>query len=907
MKGRDLFHKEGVPVLVEGNKPLLLVDPQSAYIIAQGKVAVFLTEIRDSQAVGRRYFLFESNTSESILFGINPISVETGSYALLVSGWVGTSLLELDKSKLFNAFTAGENDQELFDMTVNWINILWKSIEREGLPEIIQKSGEIEVLPVQAGSEERHMGLEEYGSFILIEALEKSLQKLEAEKSRFRQKQVSDIEFMENSIRKLADVGGKSKDIIPDIMMEDYLLAACGVVGKASKISIKRPPEAASGNASRDPLDDIARASQIKLRQVALKGEWWTQDSGPLLAYMEEDDRPVALVPISPKKYRLYDPKSKTYVPVNSQTAEGVKPFATAFYRPFPNTRISAKDILLFGLESTWKQDLVTVALMGILGGLLGMLAPVATGIIFDSVIPSGERLQLLQVGFFLAASALSAMLFQLTRSFAVLRIEGKVEGSVQAAVWDRLIGLPVPFFKDYTSGELAMRAMGISQIRQALSGVTITTLITSIFSVFQLILLFYYSWKLALLAVSLVIFAMLLTLILGFLQISKEQKMVEFINKIAGLTLELINGVNKFRAAGAESRAFHLWSEEFRKGAVINIKKEKLANLMATFNSIFPVFSSMCIFFVLQNYSGINLNPGKFIAFNAAFVAFSATMIAMSEALLTINNIIPLYQRAKPILENLPEHDDAKGDPGELTGEIEVSHISFRYKEDGPLILKDVSLTIKKGEYVALVGPSGSGKSTLFRVLLGFEKAESGQVLYNGQDINNVDIKAVRKQLGVVLQNGKLMQGDIYSNIVGSNPHLTLGDAVEASKAVGLYDDIKEMPMGMYTVVSDGGSTLSGGQRQRLLIARAIVNKPKIIFFDEATSALDNKTQAIVSESLDNLNATRVVIAHRLSTIMNCQRIIVLDQGRIAEMGTYDELMDMKGVFYELARRQLA
>jgi len=281
--------------------------------------------------------------------------------------------------------------------------------------------------------------------------------------------------------------------------------------------------------------------------------------------------------------------------------------------------------------------------------------------------------------------------------------------------------------------------------------------------------------------------------------------------------------------------------------------------------------------------------------------------MVALSDALIGVNLIIPLYQRLRPILETLPEDDTSKINPRALTGSIEVSHVSFRYREDGPLVLKDVSFEIKEGDYVALVGTSGCGKSTLFRILLGFEKPETGEIYYDGQDLAKLDIRAVRRQLGVVLQNGQLMTGNILSNIIGTNHRLTIEDAWEAARMAGIEEDIREMPMGMFTIISEGAGTISGGQKQRLMIARAIVNKPRIIFFDEATSALDNKTQAIVSQSLEKLQATRVVIAHRLSTIMNCNRILVMNQGRIVEQGTYEELMAKQGVFADLAKRQLA
>lgn len=905
MKDKGVFEK-GTHIIVEGNKPLLLTNSHNAYMIDNGKVAVFLTELSGSEAVGRRYFLFEACEGD-LLFGIEQIDTQSCNYGLLVSGWVGTRLLELERPK---ALAAGNDlhQQEMFQgKLVRWVLGLWKSIGKPGLPEIIFELDDSKSISIKVDFADKQMGLEEYENYYLKEAVEKILKLRQLEKEQFEKKNLSDFEFMENALKRLAEINKKSKDIIPDVISDDPLLSACAIVGKAAKIIIKEPSKSLSGKPNRDPLGSIVTASQIKTRQVVLRGEWWKQDNGPFLAYTEDDARPVALVPISPNKYHLYDPTNKTKTLIDLKIAENIKPVAVAFYRPFPNKKLKAKDLLIFGLESCWKRDLAIIILMGTLGGLLGMLIPIATGIVFDSIIPAGERAQLLQIGFFLGASALATTLFQLTRSLAMLRLEGKIEGSVQAAVWDRLLSLPVPFFKNFTSGELAMRAMGISQIRRTLSGITITTIISSIFSIFQFLLLFYYSWRLAFVATILVLFAMLLTLVLGIIQIPLERKMVEFMDKITGVLLEIINGVNKFRVAGAEKRAFYLWSSKYEEVAKVYVKKEKFSNLLKVFNSMFHIIGAMIIFFILQHFEQITLDPGKFIAFNSAFIAFSTSMIAMSEALLATNNIVPLYQRSKPILESLPEYDEAKGDPGELTGDLEINHVSFRYGQDAPLVLNDISFHIKEGEYVGLVGPSGSGKSTLFRILLGFEKPETGQIFYNGQDINNVDIGSVRRQLGVVLQNGKLMAGDIYSNIIGSNPNLTMSDAIEASKMAGLYDDLKEMPMGLHTIVSEGGGTLSGGQRQRLMIARAIVNKPKILFFDEATSALDNKTQEIVKESLDKLNTTRVIIAHRLSTIMNCNKIIVLDKGKIVEMGTFNELIEKNGVFKELAKRQLA
>ncbi|MGB0839867.1 MAG: ATP-binding cassette domain-containing protein, partial [Chitinophagales bacterium] len=391
-------------------------------------------------------------------------------------------------------------------------------------------------------------------------------------------------------------------------------------------------------------------------------------------------------------------------------------------------------------------------------------------------------------------------------------------------------------------------------------------------------------------------------------------RKMIAVEGKLQGMLFEFISGIAKIRVAGAEKRVFSIWAEQFAKIKKLAFGAGKQQNKLEVFNNAYPILTNMLFFtflylFYMQTKEAgaarLPITVGAFMAFITAFRQFLYECLDMGYAIITSMYIIPMYERVKPLLEAEPESSLASEDPGVLRGEIEVSHLNFHYDKDSPLILKDVSVHIKAGEMVAFVGPSGSGKSTLMRILLGFEKPASGSVYYDGQDLSSLDVNLVRRQIGVVLQHGELMAGDIFSNIIG-NANLSLEDAWEAARLAGLEEDIEQMPMGMHTVISEGAGTFSGGQRQRLMIARAIVHKPRILFMDEATSALDNRTQQIVTESLERLRATRIIIAHRLSTIMNADRIYVMEAGRVVQQGTYEELLQTEGVFKELAERQL-
>ena len=655
-----------------------------------------------------------------------------------------------------------------------------------------------------------------------------------------------------------------------------------------------------------DALQQLAQQAGVSLRRVKLDGKsWWREDAGPLLATLKGSGRPVALLPLTGGGgYRMEDLGSlhAGSVLLDEATAAQLADGGFMFFRKFPARAIGLLDLLRFGLRTT-RRDSLTMMVCGLLGGLLALFTPFATGILVDKVIPNGRSDELLQLTVLLIAAAVGVAAFELARSLALLRLEGRLGNASEAAVIDRLFNLPAPFFKNYAAGDLAQRAFSINSILHQLTSTTQSIVLSWVFGLFSFVYMFMLNWQLGLVATALVALILVVTVGVNFWRLRMERQLYALQGAIASRVLQILNGINKLRAGGAEDRAFVLWARDFARQKQVDMQVRDLSNMLNVFNTSFLVLASATLFASIAFFQK-DISTGVFVTFNTAFMQFLSATLALAGALTGSLSIIPLYERAKPILTTLPEQQESQIRAAPLQGEIKISRVSFRYAEEGPLILDDVSIRVKKGEFVAFVGPSGSGKSTIFRVLLGFEKPQSGAVYYDRQELSGLDAGSVRRQLGVVLQNGKLMPGDIYTNIVGSSP-LTLDDAWEAARMAGLADDIKAMPMGMQTVISEGAGTISGGQRQRLMIARALVNRPAVLLFDEATSALDNQTQAIVANSVRQLAATRIVIAHRLSTIIQADRIFVIVAGKVVETGNYSELMALGGHFAELSKRQ--
>jgi len=685
----------------------------------------------------------------------------------------------------------------------------------------------------------------------------------------------------------------------------DPLLAACQTVAEATGIPFKINPRPVSSRQEFADVMEIARAARLRVRRTLLRSEWWQQDVGPLVAWHGEEQNPVALTRGARGHYTMVDSKVGAHRRVDRSLAAELAPEAVTFYPPLPSRPLKSFDLLAFSFRHS-SGSFGRIAIAVVTMGLLSLVMPLVIGILVNSVIPRTELDQLAFCALALAVTAVAMASIQTMEGLAMLRLEGLIDWKLQAAVIDRLLRLPASLFREYTVGDFVDRSMGIEAARRIFTGRVLRGIMSGLFCWVSVGLMLYYDTRLGLVALALTLVRALLIVASSAMRLYHESKHFNQQGKVGGFVLQLISGIGKLHVAAATARALAVWSRQFVIQKQYFVASQLIANALGVLEVSFPIVATLIIFaMAVSTKSGLLSNIGIFFAFFAAFgqsmASIGAWAAGVSEALLAI----PHLTRLQPLISGLAEVSEDRKSPGELTGNIEVSRLTFRYTPSGPPVLDNVSLRIAQGEYVAIVGPSGSGKSSLFRLLLGFERPETGAVFFDGKAMDTLDIGAVRRQLGVVLQNGRLATGSLYENICGGI-QLPVEQAWEAARLAGLDADIKKMPMGMHTVIAEGVNTLSGGQRQRMMIARAIARRPRIMLFDEATSSLDNQSQAIVSDSLGNLNVSRIVIAHRLSTVRQADRIIVLADGKVVQTGSYMELSNAPGLFASFARRQL-
>lgn len=651
-----------------------------------------------------------------------------------------------------------------------------------------------------------------------------------------------------------------------------------------------------------EQLEYLMRPYGIMRRTVKLEDGWYHDAVGAMLGVLRDSGRVVALIPTGLSGYSYIDCETGKRKRINRKNSRLFEEEAIAFYKPFPLKKLSLPSLAAYIVRTLSVSDFVMIALATLALSLIGMISPMISKLLFDRVLTSGSIRLLLSIAFFSVCVSVSTLLITAVKNMITSRIETKLSISVDAATMMRIMSLPADFFKKYSSGELSSRASQVGVLCKMLASTVLSTGLTSVFSLIYISQIFVYAPDLVVPALIIILVTVVFSLTSSVVQMKLSTRQMELSGKESGMTYALISGIQKIKLAGAEKRAFARWGNLYAENAKVTYDPPTFIKLNSVISLAISLVGTI-VMYSMAVRSGVSV--ADYYAFNTAYAMVSGAFMALAGIALSAAQIKPILNMVKPFFDAVPEVSGGKQVLTRLSGGIELNNVSFRYSENMPLIIDNLSLKIRPGQYVAIVGKTGCGKSTLMRLLLGFEHPQKGAVYYDGKDLERIDLRSLRRRIGVVMQNGKLFLGDIYSNIVISAPWLSQKDAWEAAELAGIADDIRKMPMGMNTVISEGSGGISGGQRQRLMIARAIAPKPKILMLDEATSALDNLTQKKISESLDSLKCTRLVIAHRLSTIKQCDRIIVLDHGKIIEDGKYDELIEKNGFFAELVARQ--
>ena len=872
-------------IQIAGDELLVLTRPQDKFRVRSGEAAIFAVALDAAgRPAGRRSFVGGAGPGD-VLFGSSCTS-NGATYGLIAVGVVPAVLEPWD---LANAEPAQRDKALLRYLTM---------VTGRG-PVALAKQNVLGGSQLKPEEVERTLGtaLAAFWKRWLMQAAQED----QGRQAMRRATQAFDKRALQSELEEATHLFERHR--LPTNAGDDALVAAARIVARADRIAIAAPRETHSD--AQAAVQAIAIESHVSVRRIRLRGRWREREYGPLLAFRGPRRTPVALLPGRGRtRYVLIDPTAgNEQVPVDAALASTIDAFAYVFLRPLPEGPVGIWDLLRFGLRRSGV-DAFQILTLGLAGGVLAGTVPLATAILYGTIIPGAMRPQLLTMTLALLAIAATAAVTEVVRGLAIVRLQTHVGTTLQSAVMERLLALPAAFFRRYQIGDLADRLMGVDRIEEHVSDITISAALSGVFSLVSFALLFIYDVGLAWLCALLALVAIAAAITEALATLPLRRKIFDRYGGIAGFVLQIFNGIAKLRVARAETRAFVGWLHRFVAMRRMTTRLATIVYRFGIFNAIWPAATTLAIVWYIFVVRHGAMSASTFIAASAAFGQLLASLLGLGDAFVAVIRVIPIYERARPLLRELPERLEAHGDPGTLSGAIELRNLTFQYEAAPTVTIDRMDLRIEPGSFVAIVGPSGAGKSTLFRLLLGFEKPNHGACYYDGHDLASVDLAAVRRQIGSVMQTSGALQGTIFENVAGAR-YITHDQAWDAARRVGIANDIEALPMQLETYLGSDGGGLSVGQRQRIAIARAIVTSPRILLFDEATSALDNETQAMVMQTLEALHATRLVIAHRLSTIQNADRIVVIDEGRIVQDGTYSDLISTPGPFADLARRQ--
>ena len=718
------------------------------------------------------------------------------------------------------------------------------------------------------------------------------------EQIEFRKKH--ERELLSDSFENLAKSVTGRRMGFAEIKKEADVSDAVKALLKYMGVKEKEVPPKISG--LQDRLDYLLSSTGILYREVILNRGWHADAMGPMITSLREEGTVIAVLPSDMGGYEYTDPRTGARVKVSASEEKKISAEALCFYRPLPMRELKIRDLLQYMKSCLTLRDLVSFGFAAFAITLVGMLMPRMNRILMGTVVNTNSYRLLYAVMLFLLFATIGNILLTIIREMLLNRILSKLNVNVSAATMMRMLSLPATFFRNYSPGELNQYIGYMTSLCSTIVDSLFSTAVTGVFSLVYITQIFAFAPSLVAPSLTVTVMTLVVSLLSAMTQMRINKEKMVHVAKERGLVFSLITGIQKIRLSGAENRAFSKWSYLYTKSAELIYNPPSIIRLSKVISSAISMIGTAVMYFVAVRSQ---VSVADYYAFTSAYGYINTAFSAITVMALSAASIKPTISLIQPLLSAQPEMSDSKETVTRLSGSIEISHLTFGYDPESKPLFEDFSLTIPARQYVAIVGRSGCGKSTLVRLLLGFEKPIRGVINYDRKDLQRLDLRSVRRQIGTVMQDGKLFSGSIFDNIVISAPTLKLQDAWDAAEVAGIADDIRDMPMGMNTMLQEGGGTISGGQRQRLMIARAIAPKPRILIFDEATSALDNITQKKVSEALDKMKCTRIVIAHRLSTIRHCDRILVIDGGRIAEDGTYEELIEKNGIFAELVERQ--